>query len=249
MPSLTCLAMFLQDDVNLAHDLHMVMIAQWIMAICVLVVILCLLIGALVILALVRKVEKKVDTVTNTVQGKALPLMAQSQEVITKVREIVTDLQPRIKDIVADLQPKIASISGDVEHISNVVRAKVDEVGQTVTRVNTTVQDVNGKTQAQVTRVNGMVSDALTTTEHVSRSIQHGIRVPIDKVVGWVAAAKGGIETLAAKMPFMQHTTHRGPARPWAPPAAGSTTTTTTGTAAPGGPPFVPSPGTTTPRR
>ena len=241
MAALSAFAMFFQDDLNLARDVHSLMIAEWIIAICILLVILGLIGAAIAILVVIRNVERKVENVTKTVQAKALPLVAQGQELMGKVQEIV-----------ADLKPKIASVSSDVQHMSGVVKTKVDEVGvvvtkvvgevsDTVTKVNGTVQDVNGKTQEQVQRVNGMVSEALTTTEHMSRSIQHGIRVPVQKVVGWVAAAKAGIETLADRVPFL----HQWAPKPETSSTAGPRTTTgsrPTGSAAPGGPPFVPAP-------
>ena len=271
MPALSAVAMFFQDDVTLAHDVHSMMIAQWIIAICILLVILGLVIALFAVLAIVRSVEKKVENATKTVQSKALPLVAQGQDLLSKVQEIVADLKPKIASVstsvesmVTDIKPKVASVTSDVQHMSGVVKEKVDEVsvtftkvvgqvtetvnkvtgevgetvtkvtgqvGDTVTKVNGTVQDVNGKTQAQVARVNGMVSDVLTSAEHVSKSIQHGIRVPIDKMVGWVAAAKTGFENLTDKLPFG----FGGDAKP-APKAVPKPAV------APGGPPFVVAP-------
>ena len=93
-------------------------------------------------------------------------------------------------------------VKEQVDHIGGIVHAKADEISETVSKVNGTVQDVNGKTKDQVQRVNGMVSEALTTTEHVSRSIQDGIKAPVIKIAGWVATAKASIEGLAEKVPF-----------------------------------------------
>ncbi len=253
MPALSTVAMFFQDTTSLASDVHSLMIAEWIIAVCILLVILGLIGAIIAVYLIVRNVQKKVDNVTKTVQARAMPLIGQGQDLLTKVQEIV-----------GDLKPKIASVSGDVTHISGVVKEKVDEisvtvtkvvgevsetvtkvtgqvgetvtkvsgqVGETVTQVNSTVQDVNGKTQAQVARVNGMVSEVLTSTEQVSRSIQHGIRVPVDKMVGWVALAKAGLESLAAKTPFGSKPAPRRSPAP---------TPIRTTTVAPGGPPFVP---------
>ena len=221
MSALSALTMFFQDSVTLASDVHSLVIAEWIIAICVLLVVVGLVVAAITVLALIRNVEKKVNIVTKSVESKATPLIAQGQELLTKVKEIVADLQPKIASVstdvqhtVADLKPKIEAVTSDVQHMSGVVKSKIDEisgtvtkivgeVSETVTQVNGTVQDVNGKTQAQVGRVNGMVSEALNTTEHVSRSIQHGVRVPIEKVVGWVAAAKVGIDNLGDRVPFL----------------------------------------------
>ena len=209
MPALPLTAFFFQDAAASGTDVHLIMIAVWIIAICILLVILGVVVGALIAVSKITKLVK-------TTEAKAQPLIGKGQEIAGHVNEIISDLKPKIASISADLQPKIASVTSDVQHISGVVRSKVDEAGQTFTRVNETVQgynetakDVNSKTKAQVQRVNGMVSDALTTTEHVSKQIQHGIRVPVEKVASWVTAAKIGIEhlseTLGARIPFLRH--------------------------------------------
>lgn len=208
MPALSAFAMFLQDNGTLASDVHSMMIAQWIMAAFCVLLILGLLGAVVAVMVVVGKVKKQVNALTKTVEAKAMPLVAQGQDIAGKVQEII-----------ADLKPKIASVSSDVTHISSVVKNKVDEAGQTFTQVNSTVQDVNVKSKAQVARVNGMVSEALTTTEQISRSIQHGIQVPIQKIAGWVAAAKSGIETLSERIPFLHHVAP--PMRPSQPGAGG----------------------------
>lgn len=265
MPTLSPLAMFFQDTATLATDVHSLMIAEWIIAICILLVVLALVGAAIGVLVAVRNVQKKIDAVTKTVQSKATPLIGQGQQILGKVQEIVTDLKP-----------KIASVSGDVTHITGVVKGKVDEVGatvskvvgdvqqtvtkvteqvsetvtkvtdhvggtvtkvtdqvgDTVTQVNSTVQDVNGKTKDQVARVNGIVSEALEATEKISRSVQEGIRVPVDKMVDWVGSAKGGMELILGKVPFAAKFLNQPSKKP---------TPIRTTTVAPGGPAFVPS--------
>ena len=235
MQSLSAAAFIFQDNTAaLTSDVHSLMIAQWIIAICIAAVLIGLLGAIIGVYILVRKLEARLEKATKSVQARAIPLVGQGQDIMAKVQEII-----------ADLKPKIASVTDDVQHISGVVKAKVDEAGQTFTQVNETVQDVNGKTKDQVQRVNGlvkdqvqrvngMVSEALTTTEHVAQTIQHGIKVPVLKIAGWVAAARVGIENLADKIPFLHHV---------APPLRDEEDVPfngTTTTVAPGGPPFVP---------
>lgn len=219
MPALTALAMFFQDTGAMASDVHLLMIAEWIIAIFCIFLCLCVLVGAIVALVMISKIKKQVAAAARTVEVRAQPFITKGQEIMGHTNQILADLKPKIAKVTSDLEPKIASVSSDVAHISSVVRSTVDELGQTVSQVNSTMQDVNAKSKAQVARVNTMVSDALTTTEHVSRSIQHGIRVPIQKIAGWVAAVKAGAETLAERMPWA----HRAAgSRPSAPGASGT---------------------------
>ncbi len=235
MPTLSAVAMFFQDNGTIASDVHSIMIAQWIMAAFCVLLILALLGAAIAVMMIVGKVKKQVNDLTKTVEAKAMPLIAQGQDIAAKVNDVIGDLKPKIARVTSDLEPKIASVTSDVQHISALVRSKVDEAGTTFTQVNSTVQDVNTKSKAQVQRVNGMVSEALTTTEHVSRSIQHGIKVPIVKITEWVAAAKAGIEGLADRIPFLHHV-----APPMRSGSAGTTRTGSRPMSAPGPVPVRP---------
>ncbi len=223
MQALGTVAIVFQDSSTLIQDVHSIMFAQWLMAICILIVLLALIGAALAAYLAVRGLQKKINQLSKEAQGRARPLIAQGQDILGKVQEVVADLKPKIASVTTDVTHMTGVVKGEVDHISGVVKeqvdhisaivtAKADEIGTTVTKLNGTVQelngtvqDVNGKTQAQVQRVNGMVSEALTTTENVSRSIQQGIKAPVIKVAGWVAAAKSGIEGLSEKIPFFSH--------------------------------------------
>ena len=220
--------LLLQDAGTMANDVHLIMICEVILTAIVVILLLAILIGGIWAAVKVSALVKAADAKAQPLLAQATPLIAKGKEIAGHVNEIVADLkpkiaavsadlQPKIAAITSDLQPKIASVSSDVQHISSVVRSKIDEAGLTFTKVNQTVekvnetvqgynqtaQDVNVKAKGQVERVNGMVSEALTTTQNVSKQIQHGIKVPIEKIASWVTAAKIGIENLSDKIPFL----------------------------------------------
>ena len=206
-----------QDAGTMANDVHLIMICEVILTAVVVLLLVGIAVAGLVILSKVTKLVKVADAKAQPLLAQATPLIAKSKEIAGHVNDIVADLKPKIAAVSADLQPKIASVTSDVQHISSVVRSKVDEAGLTFTKINQTVekvnetvqgynvtaQDVNVKAKGQVERVNGMVSDALTTTQQVSKQIQHGIKVPVEKIASWVTAAKIGIENLSEKIPFL----------------------------------------------
>jgi methyl-accepting chemotaxis protein len=96
----------------------------------------------------------------------------------------------------------VQGITENVEQISYTVRGKVDELGVTVSQLNQTVSEINGRTRVQVSRVDGIVTDALTATQEISSSVQHSIKGPVKQVAGLVAGVKAGLETLIARSPF-----------------------------------------------
>jgi hypothetical protein len=69
-----------------------------------------------------------------------------------------------------------------------------------VAQFDSTIADVNMRTQRQVARVDGMVTAALTTTAEVAEAIGNGIRVPAQKIAVMVSQAKALVEGLLAKI-------------------------------------------------
>jgi len=130
------------------------------------------------------KMLKKVEHLSDSFDQKTTPVMMKATALLD------------------DLGPKIRSVSENVEQISYTVREKCDELGATLTQINRTVVDVNARTQIHVARVDGLVTDALDTTEEVSRVVQDGIRTPVRQIAGIVAGLKAGLETLVKRSPF-----------------------------------------------
>ncbi len=85
---------------------------------------------------------------------------------------------------------------------ASTVRVKVEELGVTVSELNETMREINGRTRVQVRRVDGIVSDALQATEEISQTVQHGIKGPVKQIAGVIAGVRAAIETLVARSPF-----------------------------------------------
>ena len=135
------------------------------------------------------KAQKKLLGHVEDISNKLLPLSDKSNV-------LVTDLTPQIKDITARAQV----ITGNVEEISALVRDKVNEFGPTITAANQTISEANEtvrianrRTQEQVGRVNGMVTDVLDATSQLGRAIQSGITTPVREVSNIVEGLKAGV--------------------------------------------------------
>ncbi len=141
-------------------------------------------IGVLVSAAFGAKLLQRVNAIACIVETKTGPIM------------------DRTASILQDLEPKVKSVGDSAEHITSTVRVKVDELGVTMTELNETMREINGRTRVQVRRADNIVSDALHATEEVSQTVQHGIKVPLKQVAGVIAGVKAAMETLAARSPF-----------------------------------------------
>lgn len=166
-------------DANV-QDIHWIMISEVVIAAVLLLLILGLLIAGLVALSYVKRLMSIIDEV----KGKADPIVAKGTAFFD------------------DLSPKVRHITANVEHISFIAKTKVDEVGETITQINRTVNDVNARTRVQTAKVDGIVSDALATTKQVSESLQNGIKAPIRQVAALIAGLKAGMQTLAERSPW-----------------------------------------------
>ena len=181
MPVLSGAAVFLLQDSELTrHDIHLAMIFLAIIALALVVQ----AVGVLISSAFGAKLLHRVNSIADIVETKTGPIL------------------DRTNYILQDLAPKVKNVSENAEHVSATVRAKVEELGATVSELNDTMREINGRTRVQVMRVDGIVSDALQTTEEISQTVQQGIKGPVKQIAGIIAGLRAGIETLIERSPF-----------------------------------------------
>lgn len=216
MQSLGCLALaLLQDDGGLSRNVHLMTIFLGIVAAAVVIGFLGMCVAGIKLLQLMRKAEAMAERL----EGKVSPMIDKTHA------------------LVEQLGPKVHSITTNVEQMSYTMRRKVDEFGVTADEINRTVKDANKRTQAQVSRVDGMVSEVLHSAQNVSRTVQEGVRRPVQQIAGIVAGLKKGVETWVDRSPFKRHVPveeeygyETSPPPRYAGPSA-TTTTTTSGPA------------------
>jgi len=181
MPASGVLMMYFQSTNSFSgSDIHWLMIFGGIIA----AALVAQAIGLVAAAFMASTILKKVQGMADASDAKISPILAKTNALLE------------------DLSPKVRSISTNVEQISYTVREKCDELGETLTQLNRTVNDANVKTRSQITKVDGMVTDALDTTAEVSKAVQEGIRMPVRQIAGIIAGFKAGLETLVAKSPF-----------------------------------------------
>jgi methyl-accepting chemotaxis protein len=184
MQSLGCLALaLLQDDGGLARNVHWMTIFLGIVAAAVVIGFLGMCVAGIKLLQLMVKAEQLAERL----EGKFSPMIDKTHA------------------LVEELGPKIRTITTNTEQISYTVRSKVDEFSVTADELNRTVKDANKRTQAQVAHVDGIVNEALRSAQHVSRTVQEGVRKPMQQIAGIVAGVKRGVETWVERSPFKRH--------------------------------------------
>jgi hypothetical protein len=120
------------------------------------------------------KTQRRVMEVAEEIRSRAMPIIDKSENLLNETL------------------PKIRTISDNLVETSGIVRAKAKEL-------ETTLTDVNQKTKAQVARVDGMVSTALTATGALAEMIHQGIRKPVVEALAVVNGFKAGLDVLLKK--------------------------------------------------
>jgi len=173
-------AIVFQNSDFSSHDIHLAMIFLAIIALALVVQ----AIGVVISGLFAAKLLHRVDGIANIVEQRTGPILDRTNELLR------------------DLGPKLHTVTTNVEQISYTVRAKVDEVGETVSQLNETVMGINDLAWVQAVRVDGIVTDALVATAEISSAVQDGIRAPVRQIAGIIAGLRAGIETLVARSPF-----------------------------------------------
>ena len=173
-------AIFMQESELTRHDIHLAMIFLFIIALALVMQ----AVGVVISGIFAAKLLHRVDGIADVVKKRTAPILDKTNQLLH------------------ELAPKMQSLTANAEQISYTVLTKVDELSVTIDELNETVRDINGRTRVQVSRVDGIVTDALTATEEISHTVQNGIRAPVRQIAGVIAGLKAGLETLIERSPF-----------------------------------------------
>jgi len=180
-------AFLLQESDLTQHDIHLAMIFLALIAGALVLQ----AVGVLVASAIAARMMMRARNLVCILDAKAGPVLDQT-----------TTILHQTQGILADLTPKLRSVSENADHISATVRTKVEDLSVMVTELNETMREINGRTQAQVKRVDGIVSDALDATEEISKTVQQGIKGPVKQIAGLIAGVQAAVKTLVERSPF-----------------------------------------------
>jgi len=143
-----------------------------------------------------------VGVVAVSMAAQAIVLIAAgiaARKTQIRILEIAEELRERANPILDNAEvlfketlPKIRTISDNLVEASTVIKSKAREFDSTLT-------DVNIRTRAQVHRVDGMISTALTAVGALGAMVQQGIKTPLVEALGVVNGFKAGLDVLLSK--------------------------------------------------
>jgi methyl-accepting chemotaxis protein len=177
-------AMWLQE-VDLANTNHLIMIFIGLVAAAMAV----MAIAMIVVAVTAAKAVKGMTARAEELAGKVLPLIDVATEMSKTGQALLNDTAPKVKRITDAL----VDASDTLAETSRAARSAVQQF-------DTTIVDINVRTQRQVARVDGMVTSALTATIDAVETVSRGLRIPAQKVAAAAGQAKAFAEGLLAKI-------------------------------------------------
>lgn len=138
------------------------------------------------------KAIKDVAAAADQIKSKVLPLLDEVTAFSKSGREMLQDAAPKVKAMTESL----VRTTDTLAETSLIARTAVQ-------KIEVTVDDANMRTQRQVARVDGMVTTALNTTAEIVETINHGIRVPAQKIAVMATQARYAVEGLLEKVKSM----------------------------------------------
>lgn len=124
-----------------------------------------MLVGMFVVM---RRGMAKLQKIAEDTKAKAFPVIDQAQS-------LINEMTPKVKSAIANL-----------EEVSHTVRKQASNV-------NNSVEDIVGKANAQIRRVDEMLTATLNAVDDASRAVEKAVAVPTRRVSGVLNGIRAGI--------------------------------------------------------
>ncbi len=179
-----CFAMWIQE-LDLAGTNRLIMIFIGLVALAMVV----MAVAMIVVAVTAAKAAKGMNETVGELKEKMLPLI-----------DVVTDISKSSQALLNDTAPKVKHITDTLVDASDTLAETSRAARSAVQQFDSTIIDINMRTQRQVARVDGMVTSALTATIDAVETISRSLRVPAQKVAAAAGQAKLFAEGLLAKV-------------------------------------------------
>ena len=173
------------DEPDLAHTNFLIMIFIGLVAVAMAV----MAIALIVVAVTASKAVKGLTATVDELKEKVLPLVAT-----------VTEISKTSQALLHDSAPKVRHITDNLMTTSDMLVETSKSARSAVAECNTTIADINLRTQRQLARVDDMVTATLTATAEAAEAVGKGIRGPAQKIAQMAGQAKNMFEGLIAKI-------------------------------------------------
>ena len=135
------------------------------------------LLQAFVLLAIfiaLRKSMGEFREIAHEVKGKALPAIDSA------------------RSLLEDVGPKLRVATSNLEEVSHTLRQQAGHLNQTV-------ESLLNRTDAQIRRVDDMVTAVFNAVDQGSRALENAVSIPARRFTGVINGVRAGVETLVGR--------------------------------------------------
>jgi ABC-type transporter Mla subunit MlaD len=132
------------------------------------------LLQALVLLAIFIALRKSLSEFQKIANEKVLPAVASA------------------RSLLEDVGPKLKVATTNLAEVSHTLRHQADHLSQTV-------ESLLNKTDAQVSRVNELVTAVFNAVDQASRALENAVSAPARRVTGVINGVRAGVEVLVGR--------------------------------------------------
>lgn len=140
---------------------------RWVVAGAVALATLCILVQAIVMIALFSTMKK--------MQARVNLLIDRTEPLLESVKTLVNDLSPRIKQIAQESAETVKLAREQVERIRDLVK------------------DVADRTKVQVARIDGAVDETMEQVQHAGTAVKGAVMRPLREVTGIVSGLRAAV--------------------------------------------------------
>ena len=126
------------------------------------------------VLSAVKKSTKRMESLADEIQRRAIPTLDQAQQLITTAR-------PRIEEIIANAAASTATLKTQID------------------RLDSTVSDIVDRTRLHVIRADNLVGRTMDRVEETTELVHTTVISPIRHISGIVQGLTAGLTTLLGR--------------------------------------------------
>jgi|CZKL01.1.fsa_nt_gi hypothetical protein len=120
--------------------------------------------------------------------------MKAAEQKTEEIRTVVMPIITNTRDLIARVEPKLDAAASDLAEVTHALHAQA-------IKVQASADEVVGRVNRQVVRVDHMATTVLDKVEQVGVILNEAVKVPLRQVSGLVAAAKAMVDTFRAPTP------------------------------------------------
>lgn len=118
--------------------------------------------------------------------------MSEFQKIANEMKEKVLPAVASARSLLEDVGPKLRVATTNLAEVSHTLRQQAGHLNQTV-------ESLLNKTDAQIRRVDDMVTAVFNAVDQGSRALENAVSIPARRFTGVINGVRAGVETLVGR--------------------------------------------------